>query len=228
MKRKIFFIIGIIIFLSGCTTNFNLTINEDLSNELEIDLKIKKNELIIGEPNATFDLNGYFNKVGNDTINKYKEQYPYFSYKTNMDNDYIYGSAIISNKSINDLLKSNFITDMYETSSFTIEDNIGTLKLFNVKQDWYINNIDTIDTLNINIKLPLVVTYSNATSIKNNIYTWNIMNNDDILIKFNVNKTNEQLEKDEEKKRVWIIIIGSFLIVSLIIGFIVINNKEKK
>lgn len=228
MKIKIFFIISIIIFLSGCTTNFNLTINEDLSNEVEVTLKQPKNDLIVGDLNPNFNVNSFFDSIGNEIVNKYKNIYPEFNYKTSSDNDNIYGSAIITTDSIDSLIIKAPIKDLFKNASFNIKDNVATLELSNIKEDWYINNVEYSSDIYLNIKLPFVVKYNNATSIKDNMYTWDITNNNNIVLKFVINKTKEQSENEVKKNRMLLILGGIVLIIGLVSYFIIITKKEKK
>lgn len=167
-KIKYILLIFAILLFAGCSGNYNLTINKDLTVNEELNILINNDETtyettLLLFDQADIDSDKYEVAILDDEVNiKYKEKYSSFEdfylnsklYKTLFDNlEYS-----IDNKGLSLNTKSNFKLDDNDNQNI-------------------VNSYD-IDELKINIKTPFYVKENNADSNKDNTYTW-ILNKDD-------------------------------------------------
>lgn len=214
MKRIKYLLLIIVIFLfAGCSGDYNLTLNRDLSVEEELNVLLdNKNDDVYEKTYKLFNDAGisedkYEMVVKDDKVHIiYKEKYSTFE-------EYY--------------LNSHLYKMLFEEIAFS-KDNTGMVitteakfKL-NDKDNQNIVNSYNIDKLNINLKLPFDVNKSNADSIKEDVYTWEL-NSDDTFKNINIDYS---YKNDRVQNVVVLVTIG---IASLIIlGFIIINLVRNK
>lgn len=167
-KIKYILLIFVILLFTGCSGNYNLTINKDLSVDEEIDILIDNKEntyetTILLFEKANIDSDKYKVVIIDDEVNiKYKENYSSFE-------EYY--------------LNSKLYKTLFENIEFSIDNkgmSINTksnLKLDDKDNQNIINSYD-IDNFKINIKVPFNVNNNNADSIKEDTYTWILNSND--------------------------------------------------
>lgn len=167
-KIKYILLIFVILLFTGCSGNYSLTINKDLSVDEEIDILIDNKEntyetTILLFEKANIDSDKYKVVIIDDEVNiKYKENYSSFE-------EYY--------------LNSKLYKTLFENIEFSIDNkgmSINTksnLKLDDKDNQNIINSYD-IDNFKINIKVPFNVNNNNADSIKADTYTWILNSND--------------------------------------------------
>lgn len=212
-KIKYFFLLIIVILFTGCTGNYNLTFNKDLSVEEELNVFIDNtnNEMYERTYKLFQDANISEDKynivvVDDDVHITYKEKYLSFD-------DYY--------------LNSHLYKVLFEDIEFSKDNSgmkINTESKFKLNDKNSINIINSydIDDFNINIKVPYLVNQNDADSIKDDVYTWTLNNNDTYK---NIN-LDFSYKNDFTQNIIVLITIGIALII--IVGYVVINLIRNK
>lgn len=233
-KRKLTLLsIFTILLLSGCTGQYEIEINKDLS--------LEESFTIVGD--ERFSLTGYTpDSMFQILTETYQEYYDsndknLFS-NTNNDNK-LMTSFHKSYSSLDTYKNSFYIKQIYEEGiSLTKEDHIITLTSNgNLKNFWVFLPGEYEDSLfseiKISIKVPFVVTSHNADVIDkdNNIYTWIYdyqESSKSLTLSF-----NEEKEFVSDKSKLWqnILIIASIIIVlglATYFGYKYYKKKDKE
>lgn len=212
MKKviKTLVIFGVIIILTGCSGNYTLKINKNLSLDESLSLTIPNENdayhktLKIFQDNK-IDKDKYKVVIESNEVNiNYKEKYSSIE-------EYILYSKVyhqLFNKI--QLNKNRDYVDIY-TKEF-INQN---------KNNIYGNNLTNLDYIQVKIQNPFKVKLTNADSINENEYTWDITNEDtEKLIYMQFKPTNEKFPYRS-------LIVGLMItIISTI--FIIIRFKKYK
>lgn len=226
-KIKIFMFLCIILLLSGCSVEYDLTLNDDLtvSEKVVATEKTKRMEALTKQKgkqavNYLYDM---FKRNGEDIT------------LTSREDDYnTYATAITSHEDINDYA-SKFSSDVFDNVNVTKDGNIIT---FSAEQKELLSS-DTnysllYDDITVNITIPFEVTSNNADKVNGNTYTWNIKKDADYkTIEFSYKEGNR---KDEVNINVnnetynihygVIIAISLVIIIGSIVLFVYIKNKK--
>lgn len=216
--KKIVLVISIL-FLTGCTVEYNLhfssdsikeqiTIIPETNQEQENTKTLEKTEYFaIIDKNRNLPYEVKQNKIGNYTSYTYTYDYGFSEFK-----------------------QSSF-TRCYDAYTILEENNIislNTSKKFNCM----VYNYNKIDNIKINITTDYKVIESNADEINGNVYTWNINNSnyENKSIKFSYNIKQKRiitLKEFLEQNKLSITIIGVSLIL-LVLVTISIYIKHKR
>lgn len=228
MKKKMILLIIFLFAITGCTTQYDLTIDESSFDE-SITVKAPKNEF-----------------TGND-IKVYSQQDIPITQETGQTR--FYNNSMTEDNSnyylkfnylhdINTITKSYFITNCYQNANISETDEdikISTSSEFmciNMDEGWH------NDAVQINITTDLKVIENNADEINDNTYTWNINTNNytnkpinlTIQKKTTLKKVANDIEKNMEKnsasKDLFIIYGGIALLLILVILFIKLKLKK--
>ena len=226
-KLKIFIFLCLVLLLSGCSVEYDLTLNDDLtvSEKVVATEKTKRMEALTKQKGkqAVNYLYNMFKRNGEDIT------------LTSRDDDYnTYATAITTHEDINDYA-SKFSSDVFDNINVTKDGNIIT---FSTTQKELLSS-DTnysllYDDITVNITIPFEVTSNNADKVNGNTYTWNIKKDVDYkTIEFSYKEGNK---KDEVNINVnnetynihygVIIAIGLVIIIGSIVLFVYIKNKK--
>lgn len=228
MKRlKIFIMLAVILILSGCSVEYDLTINEDntINEKIIAEERTKRMESLTrqkGRQAITY-LYDMFKRPGEDIKISSRED----DYNT-------YATAIISHNSIDDYA-SKFSSDVFE--KVNIERNNDEVIFTAVQTKLFDDNSGNsliYDDITINIKIPYEVISNNANSIKGNVYTWKINRSEKYkTIKFSYKEGNKKdkinIEVNEKTYNIGygVAVVGVMvLIIVFIILFVYIKNKK--
>ena len=230
MKKILLFLIPFI--LTGCTINYELNINEDLT---------------VTENIKELTDESYFNKTGNvestykNIVDIGMQEAGYLRYDYLKENDR-YGG--ITNKSYNSL--EEFINtslsykEMYENLSIDKVDNIITIKSvgdlriekISFNEEGY-PDVRIPEDVYFSVKLPFNVISHNADRVNKdyNIYYWDIdkstTKDKSIEISFDTNTKHTSIKKILDKIDYTIVlIIGIILIIGYLIISIIKKNDE--
>ena len=212
-KFRIFFLLIIVLLFTGCTGEYNLTFNKDLSVEEEINVLIENEN---DNDEKTYQL---FDKIGasqedykvviiDDNIKVvYKKKYDSFE-------DYY--------------LNSNIYKMMFNDLEFE-KNNIGmsinaksNLKLDDKSSQNIVNSYD-MDNFKINVIIPFMVEKNNADLVKDNTYTWTL-NSKDTYKKINIDYSY----RNDNFKSITMLVVVGVVFVSIIIYLLVYLRKNKK
>lgn len=226
-KIKIFIFLCSILLLSGCSVEYNLTLNDDLtvSEKVVATERTKRMEALTkqkGEQAVNYLYNMFKRDDENITL-------------TSREDDYnTYATAIISHEDINDYA-SKFSSDVFNNVNVTKDGNIIT---FSTTQKELLSS-DTnysllYDDITVNVTIPFEVTSNNADKVTGNTYTWNIKKNTDYkTIEFSYKEGNKEdqvnINVNDETYNIQygvIIAVGLIILVGSIILFVYIKNKK--
>lgn len=222
-KILLFFMI---IFLTGCSVEYDLTINEDnsITEKVVASEKTKKMESLtrLKGDTAVSYLNNMFNKDKKGKLTSYTSE------------DMTYATVTRTHSNIADY-SSNFSSDVFENIQIQEKNGIIT---FVTNQSQILggnSNYSLIyDDITIKIKIPYVVTENNADTISNDTYIWNIKKDQPLkTIRFSYKKDSKKNSvnvkiSDKTYNINYGIIAGSVIIILVLIIFILIRIKNKK
>lgn len=161
-------VLFLIFILTGCSGNYDVNINKDLSVEESLYLSLDNDENVYNKTIKIFDDNKIdrdkynVKQSSNEIIIEYKEKY-------NSVDEYILKSKIY-HQLIDDISynKNQKYVDIY------IDQYV---KIQNQNESSLLGNVSDINFLQINIKTPFKVLVSNADNISEDTYTWTIDKN---------------------------------------------------
>lgn len=168
-KLKIFIIGILLILVTGCSGNYNLKINDDMSIDEEL-------YLTIGNINNTYTKTLKIFKENNIPEKDYEvvlsDNNVRITYNKKYDSmeEYILDSKIY-HELIDEIQfnKSNDYIDLYVNQKLKLSND-------NIKSNG--TNLVDLDVLQINIENPFSVNYTNAEIVNDNVYTWTIKKGD--------------------------------------------------
>ena len=180
-KIKYVLVVLVILLFTGCSGNYNLKFNTDLSVEEELNIKFENKDDGYEKAYSLFEQAGIDSKkyeiaIIEDKINiKYKEKYDSFE-------EYY--------------LNSNLYRTLFQNIEFS-KDNKGmklntksVLKLDDKDNQNIVNSYD-IDDLKINMIVPFSVNKTNADIKKDSKYTWKL-NKEDTYKEINMDFSYKQ------------------------------------
>lgn len=228
MKRiKLVIICFLILLTSGCTVDYNLKINEDLSVNETVQAK-----------ESTKRMNSKTNLKGEEAVKYLYEMFKRDNENINLsskeENNETVATASTSHTSL-EKYTSVFTSDIFKDVSVTQKGHELTLIAVQTK---LIGNNElrnlVYDELNVNIDVPFNVLESNADEKNGNIYTWNIKESDTpktIKITFDTKKKKDSanISIGNEVLNIKYEYIGIGILIALILGiviFVAIKNKK--
>lgn len=193
MKKIKYLLLISIIFLTGCTCEYNITINNDLSVSEEVNasetIEYFANEYKHYNRSEALDNLWEYMSNGFDYASKYK-------YNKNDNN-----TGIILTNNYDSFIEYKNETSIYnqyfDELDYEENDDIITIEAYGFNP--YVEQDPTkfaIDNFKLNITLPFKVLNSNADSINDNTYTWIIDKNTDskrIYLQFDKSSNNSNL-----------------------------------
>lgn len=217
MKNKLYFIIPLLLLLSGCTVNYNLDINKDkiienisgtvtneeITPEVEgkSDVNPKYYYLYLDDSSLITDSNEKYTKDITDTTDGKKFSFNYI-YEGNYD-------------------KSKVINTCFENHTINETDDYYYIKLSGKFACLY------SDKININVTSSYEVLDNNAQKVDGNKYTWVIDNPDNVDITLTVSKTVEYKTPTRAKTFSTFQLIGLIIFVLLtIITYFLYKKKN--
>lgn len=214
MKKRVFIIIFVLLFLTGCDMNYKIIINKDLSSSEKVNFFVSEN--VVDEMK-----NKYSDEYIKENIILFKaasEKSGYdFLYKYKNDIEIV---ASKENKTItfnDDLMNQNY--NFYNFSC-----NSENCILYAIANDNIQSDDGMVYKLNFSIQVPYKVLENNADKVDkaSNTYTWYSKpgnDNTDIILIFKKEGANIILIN----KIFYFIKLGIFAIISLIIIFAIIK-----
>lgn len=204
MKRiKFLFILIFVMFLSGCSGVYNLKINDNLSVNEEMTIKLDYNEQSYDKAINLFK----DNKVSED-------DYSIVVSDNSMEIEYKNSYDSIEDYIINSKMYSQLFPNIdYANDNSKILLNTNSVFSNNIK------------LLNINIETPFNVKDNNADDVNDKIYTWTI--NSDTGYK----EINLEMDMDSKKNKylyIFLILITSVILVLPLIHFLSRYIKTRK
>ena len=203
-KIKILVLICGMFLLSGCSVEYNLTINKNTMEE---------------------DINAIFDKATESELASRMEpirRSAYYNYDTRENEYYIFNKREDDNNIIlsynyeytgNNLYKSEAASRCYYKRIVNVTDENITINTDNQVACLFKDGEREIDDITVNIRTDLIVLENNADEVNDNVYTWYI--NDQ-------NYTNKpiyiKIEKDFQKESIVSQVIPIIIIVLVVIG----------
>ena len=213
-KFKIFIIGILLILVTGCSGNYNLKINDDMSIDEELYLTIDNTNNAYTKTLKVFKENNIPEKDYEVVLSDNKVRITYNKKYDSME-EYILDSKVY-HELIDEIQfnKSNDYIDLYVNQK---------LKLSNDSIKSNGTNLVDLDVLQINIENPFDVNFSNAEIVNDNVYTWTIKKGD-IEKKFQM-QFKPSLNVFPYKQ---VAVLSTVIICSLIIIFIIYRRYKKR
>lgn len=168
-KLKIFIIGILLILVTGCSGNYNLKINDDMSIDEELYLTIDNTNNTYTKTLKIFRKNNIPEKDYEVVLSDNNVRITYNKKYDSME-EYILDSKIY-HELIDEIQfnKSNDYIDLYVNQKLKLSND-------NIKSNG--TNLVDLDVLQINIENPFSVNYTNAEIVNDNVYTWTIKKGD--------------------------------------------------
>lgn len=213
-KLKIFIIGILLILVTGCSGNYNLKINDDMSIDEELYLTIDNTNNAYTKTLKIFKENNIPEKDYEVVLSDNNVRITYNKKYDSME-EYILDSKVY-HELIDEIQfnKSNDYIDLYVNQK---------LKLSNDSIKSNGTNLVDLDVLQINIENPFDVNFSNAEIVNDNVYTWTIKKGD-IEKKFQM-QFKPSLNVFPYKQ---VAVLSTVIICSLIIIFIIYRRYKKR
>lgn len=168
-KLKIFIIGILLILVTGCSGNYNLKINDDMSIDEELYLTIDNTNNTYTKTLKIFRENNIPEKDYEVVLSDNNVRITYNKKYDSME-EYILDSKIY-HELIDEIQfnKSNDYIDLYVNQKLKLSND-------NIKSNG--TNLVDLDVLQINVENPFSVNYTNAEIVNDNVYTWTIKKGD--------------------------------------------------
>ena len=169
-KLKIFIIGILLILVTGCSGNYNIKINDDMSIDEELYLTIDSSNNAYTKTLKIFKENNIpeddYEVVLSDNNERITYNKKYDSIEEYLLNSKVY-HELIDEIQFN---KSNNYIYLYVNKKIKVSNDNG------IKMNG--TNLVDLDVLQINIENPFDVNFSNAEIVNDNVYTWTIKKGD--------------------------------------------------
>lgn len=222
MKRKIITLIILLLLVTGCTTDYNLTIEDDyITENIVATVPYTSNNQSLKEKKAKIEADNQILPFLNNPQYVFEEKDGITYNKTiEKDNNNNYIVNLYYKYSFNDYLKSKAYNRCFQESYINKEKN-GTIPVV-LKGKFYCLYGDKI---NVNITSSRKVLGNNADQVNGNTYTWiidsNNKDNTDIQILFSK-------EKISNPSNIVSLILVGILIIIIIIDINIVRNKRNQ
>ena len=226
-NKKIILLILVMLLFSGCSVNYNLYINGDLTVNEKVTAQ--------GSSYSLKTMTGQEPKAAaNSLYDLYKIDGVKYSFSIYEDNGDIKSIATTSYKSLEDY-EDKFTSDIAKEVNITRDGDLITLE---IKQDVPLDNYASrsliYDSISVNIDVPFKVTKHNADSVNGNTYTWNITKDGKLKnIKITFNEKETKVSKkinfgffEINVKYSAVFAIAFAAIILLIVIIVYIKNKK--
>lgn len=212
---KKIYILFLIIFLTGCSAKYNLTIdNKHIIEEVNINIPKDYYSYDEIEPRISNDIFIYDGLKDKYEMTRKNNSYDYITnYKFEHDIDN-YSKSYFLGK----CYPYNFIKNTDDTFSFAAN---SPFKCINMDNDEYMDEVE------INIKTDLTVLDNNADEVNGNTYTWLIDYDNYETKSVFIKIQKEKKENDKIKENISQIIIV-IAITALILTIIIVTYKIRK
>ena len=214
-KLKIFIIGILLILVTGCSGNYNIKINDDMSIDEELYLTIDSSNNAYTKTLKIFKENNIPEKDYEVVLSDNNVRITY-NKKYDSIEEYLLDSKVY-HELIDEIQfnKSNDYIDLYVNQKLKLlNDNV-------IKTNG--TNLTDLDVLQINIENPFDVNFSNAEIVNDNVYTWTIKK-DDIEKKIQM-QFKPSLNVFPYKQAA---VLSTVIICSLIIIFTIYGRYKKR
>lgn len=237
MKNRIMFLMIALLLMTGCTCEYNLTIDDNVYHE-QLNIVGSSNEEIISLNNKwqiPVNRDEYKNiSIDPDTNIKITgDIYEYKLFGNKLTFNYDFTKSSFANSSAISVCYDKVTVNNYQDSIVVSTSN--KVKCF--------DSYPSLTSVKINIKIDKPVTTHNADSVNNNVYTWNLTRNNssnkginviienetkDLSSTDNSSTNNNKSGMKEKKNDYTLYIFCGILLVIFLIGYFIFKNKAKE
>ena len=214
--KKILLITVTMLFLIGCTVNYNLEIDGDNLNEV-ITGNVTKEEYEVKETDNGENL--IYDLFNNDQDALFDEESPYLRTLEDKGKTINYNFSYLYNYNFD---RSKIINTCFEYHMIDETEDYYYIKLSGRFYCMY------SDKININVTSNNAVLENNATKVDGNVYSWVIKNDKDVDILLNVSKKMKHSDNNKLKVMNTFQIIGLIVLVVLCIITIFLYKKKNR
>ena len=226
-RIKKLIILSAVLLFSGCTVNYKLTINSDLSVNEQVVASELSNRLRVNtglnEKEAVYYLYEMFNRKNLNTNMDYTTK-----------NSKIVATVTGNHSSLDEYI-NNFTSDLVKEANLEKDGDTYTLTFDQTNKISKKEAKSLVyDGVNVTISVPFKVIENNADSVRKNDYTWNLKKDEDlrkISIKFD-SKSIKDSQKFKIGDKVFnisngIIALSIFVsIIIIIVTIVFVKNKK--
>lgn len=212
--KKILLITVTMLFLTGCTVNYNLEIDGDNLNEV-ITGNVTKEEYEVKETDNGENL--IYDLFNNDQDALFDEESPYLRTLEDKGKTINYNFSYLYNYNFD---RSTIINTCFEYHMIDETEDYYYIKLSGRFYCMY------SDKININVTSNNAVLENNAMKVDGNVYSWVIKKDKDVDILLNVSKKMKHSNNDKLKVMNTFQIIGLVVLVVLCIITIFLYKKK--
>ena len=212
-KFKIIILLFLIFITAGCSGNYNLKINNDLSIEENLELSIINNGDMYQRTIDIFEKNNIDNDKYDVSINENNIKINYNDKFSSIE-DYILNSKVYSQLfSKIEYNKTNKFIDIYTNEDIKLKNDNTLLNG---------TNLTDFDVIQVNITNPFKVSITNAEIVNDNTYTWSITKDN------NTKKIQMQFKPNLDVFPYRPVIVGSLIIIVSTILLYRLYKRYKK
>lgn len=214
--KKLFLLIPLL-FLTGCTINYELVIDKDEIRE-NITGIVTKEESITDKKATDINLFDYFTHYDQNVFYNNSDIF----YKKELDDKGEYYNYNASYTYVDNFKDSNIINSCFEKHEITDDEDFYNIHLSGSFSCLY------TDKININVKSNMAVIKNNADNVNGNVYSWVIDDSENIDIELAISKNIEQFTSTRDKSILtpYQIITFILLIILIIISFIIYKKRN--
>ncbi len=217
--KKMFLLIIVIIFMSGCNIKYNLNIDENLNHTEVLEVDGKKTDLGL----SSLD----------NQLNFYLKNKPFYEVSSKTETDDTYKVVINANQGNEKIFKSSEVINYLYSIQLIIKNNRASYYFYpNKKYNQQVFDVENNPIIfSLSSKLPVLET--NADKVTDNGYTWYITKElkeiSFILDTTNIKKSEEQNGSSLKKiKPTYVYIFLGGIVAFFFILIIVKHNKGGK
>ena len=209
---KIIILLFVVFMTSGCSGNYNLIINKDLSINEELELTLNDASLY----NKTLEIfeNNNINKEKYDVTVADNEVKISYNDKYTSIEDYL-----LNSKAYHQLFNKIEYNKVDDFIDLYIDENI---KINNIHTNNNGTNLTDFDFIQLNITNPFKMNFTNAQIVNDDIYTWTIRND------LKNTKLQMQFKTKLDVFPYKGIIVGSVIVICMIIFIVSGISRTKK
>lgn len=226
---KIFLLILLSMFISGCSVDYHLTIDEN--SRFYEDVLIKAENSIESDEiqNDTWPVKAYYTDPDIGENPEKLDGVSYYADTTFLENNYYYRKLTFEHPK-SQFSVSNLIRQCYSKFYVTDDTEEKTVTLSTSAEFLCMNEFENLEEVHIQVEVKNPVISHNASNVNDNIYEWVINRSNyessGIVLTYSSNPVKVE-KKEDVGSRIWIafLLLGGFVI--FIIGVIVFKIKNQ-
>ncbi len=219
----------ILVLLTGCSVDYNLTINENNEFDESIYIQAENDSESQSLFNDPWPIKALYSDLDSGEYPEELEGVEYYKSNLVLNNNYYLKKLSYKFNSEN-IYDNNSIKTCYESFYVNKDEKEKTISLSTSSKFLCMENYPSLNEVNIKINIANPVVTHNASKINGNTYEWNITRdnyeNSGIIIKFKKEKEANEINRSKTPSPIIFIFLAVFFLI--LIGLIVYKTKNNK